>query len=450
MITDEKLKGTLDMLSPVIGTDTARGLWLRYLMAKTPEKKELIRRKISMLGESLLNLFEDKILLPPPPPEKTSGEIKIGKVTYNNKQLQDFSIEKNDLIRHVAVFGKTGSGKTNVAFHMVKQLMEQGIPFMIFDWKRNFRDLLKLPEFKGKIKFYTVGREILPFKFNPKIPPKNCDQEAYQKKLLEIIEWAYFLGHGAHDILMEIYDKGNFSEMLEWIKKQNRRGREMLWKDSSKRTLNAINFGAFGRMFNNPSPFNMKKLFKQNIVLELDGLSETDKCFFIGAILLWNSEFRRAQPEREILKHVFLIDEAHHIFRKKPETKQEDITDIIFREIREYGESIIILDQHAHKTSTQALGNTNTRIALQTDLDRDRKALAGCMLLKRDQEEWLGKLQIGEGIVKTGNTKNPFLIKIPKFKITKGTVTDYDLYREFNKSKQFKNPPTPEVNGQDR
>ena len=315
----------------------------------------------------MLNLYKDKILFPPPNPEKTKGEIKIGKVTYNNNQLQDFSIKKQDLIRHMAIFGKTGSGKTNVAFNIIKELMEQGIPFVAFDWKRNLRDLLKIPEFKGKIKFYTVGREILPFKFNPKIPPKNCDKEAYKKKLLEVVEWAYFLGHGAHDILMDLYETGNFDEMLQAIKKQNRRGREMLWKDSAKRTLNAINYGSFGRMLNSKNPHNLKKLFKQNVVLELDGLSETDKCFFIGAIMLWSSEYRRAQPEREILKHVFLIDEAHHIFRKKAETRPEDITDIMFREVREYGISLIILDQHAHKTSTQALGNTNVRIALQTD-----------------------------------------------------------------------------------
>ena len=103
----------------------------------------------------------------------------------------------------------------------------------------------------------------------------------------------------------------------------------------------------------------------------------------------------------------------------------------MFREIREYGEAIIILDQHPHKTSVQALGNTNIRIAMQTDLDKDRKALAGCMLLKRDQEEWLGRQQVGEAIVKTGNVETPFQIVIPKFDIEKGVISDYDLYRMF-------------------
>jgi hypothetical protein len=189
MIPDDKLKQTVHKLAPVIGAKKARALWLKYTIAKTHEKKEKLAQKIAALGESLLNLYEEKILLPPPGKEKTVGEIKLGTVTYNDKQLHDFSIRKHDLIRHIAVFGKTGSGKTNTAFHLIKGLLQENIPFIIFDWKRNFRDLLKLPEYKGKIRFYTVGREIVPFHFNPKIGPKNCDKEAYQKKLCEIIDY---------------------------------------------------------------------------------------------------------------------------------------------------------------------------------------------------------------------------------------------------------------------
>ncbi|HEB35149.1 MAG TPA: hypothetical protein ENI18_04835 [Candidatus Aminicenantes bacterium] len=50
---------------------------------------------------------------------------------------------------------------------------------------------------------------------------------------------------------------------------------------------------------------------------------------------------------------------------------------------------------------------------------------------KRDQEEWLGRQQVGEAIVKTGNVETPFQIVIPKFEIEKGVISDYDLYRMF-------------------
>lgn len=447
MAEEENIREVIHQLEPVVGPRTAKALWLRYLTVKDPEKKERFTQRIKIMGEAILNLYQDKLLLPPPDKEKVDGEIPLGRVAYNGDDLHNFNIKKDDLIRHVAVFGKTGSGKTNLAFHMIKGLLDQGVPFMIFDWKRNFRDLLKIPEYKGKIKFYTVGREVLPFHFNPKNGPKNTDKEAYQKKLCEIIEWAYFVGLGVHDVMMEAYDKGNFDQMREWLMKQNKRGREMLWWASGKRTLNSINFGGLGRMVNHPKPLNMKKLLKQNIVLELDGLNEADKCFVIGSILNWIQEFRRAQPEREVLKHCLIVEEAHHLFRRKPETKPEDITDIIFREIREYGESITILDQHPHKTSVQALGNANIRIVMQLDLERDRKAIAGCILMNNDQEEWLGRLQIGYAVAKNGETENPFMIKVPKFEIQKGVITDYALRREFKaKNKEPLETPPPQRN----
>jgi DNA helicase HerA-like ATPase len=337
-------------------------------------------------------------------------------------------------MRHVGIFGQTGSGKTNIAFQLIQTLTEQGIPFLVFDWKRNFRDLLLKPELKDKLRIYTAGRNVAPFHFNPKNAPPNSDAESYQKKLCEIIEWAYFLGQGAHDIIMETYDKGNFAEMRDYLMKQRKQGREMLWWASGKRTLNALNFGELGAMLNHPRPHNMAKLLKQSVILELDGLTEADKCFVAGSILNWIMEYRRSQQDREVLKHVLIIEEAHHLFRKKAETKPEDITDTIFREVREYGQALIILDQHPHRTSTQALGNSGTIVALKTTLAQDRKALSQSMLLQRFEEHYPGLLNPGAAIVKNPRIPRPFLINVPKYDIQKGTVTDQQLKQAMNRT----------------
>lgn len=441
MNPEENAKQQLKKLEPAIGIQACKALWLSLIASKDWQRKQAMLRRISVLAEASVGLYEDKTLLPPP--RLQGGEIKIGTVEYNGKPVQEFSITKQSLIRHASVFGKTGSGKTNLAFSLITQLAEQGIPFMVFDWKRNFRDMLRIPGMKDKLRIFTVGRDVSPFRFNPKSEPKNCDAEAYQKKLCEIIEWAYFLGLGAHDIIMEAYDKGDFRQMGEWLEKQHKRGREMLWWASGKRTLTSINWGGLGRMVNHPQPYNMKNLLKQGVVLELDGLTEADKSFVVGSIMNWVMEFRRAQQEREVLKHVIIVEEAHHVFRKKADTKPEDLTDTIFREIREYGEALIILDQHPHRTSTQALGNTDIRIAMQTELEKDRLALAGSMLLSREESECLARLTPGLAIAKTGNTERPFLVRIPKFEISKGCVTDYELHRAFHR-KLPHTPPTPE------
>ena len=50
-----------------------------------------------------------------------------------------------------------------------RQLLEHGKPVLVFDWKRNYRDLLTLPGFQD-VEIYTVGRDVAPFYYNPLIP----------------------------------------------------------------------------------------------------------------------------------------------------------------------------------------------------------------------------------------------------------------------------------------
>lgn len=93
----------------------------------------------------------------------------MGEVYYGLSPLHGFGLREGEWIQHVGIFGRTGSGKTNVGFLLVQDLIKEGKPFLIFDWKRNYRDILDL--FDGVLLF-TVGRDISPFHFNPLVPPE--------------------------------------------------------------------------------------------------------------------------------------------------------------------------------------------------------------------------------------------------------------------------------------
>ena len=68
------------------------------------------------------------------------------------------------------IAGMTGTGKTNLAFRILVELRKKKKPFMVFDWKKNYRDLLQLADMRDVL-VYTVGKKIVPFRFNPLIPP---------------------------------------------------------------------------------------------------------------------------------------------------------------------------------------------------------------------------------------------------------------------------------------
>ena len=76
---------------------------------------------------------------------------------------------------------------------------------MIFDWKKNYRDLLQLPEFKD-LKVFTVGRKISPFQLNPLIPPPGTEPGHWLVSLIDVMKHAFFLGEGVEYLLREAID----------------------------------------------------------------------------------------------------------------------------------------------------------------------------------------------------------------------------------------------------
>ena len=68
-----------------------------------------------------------------------------------------------------------------------------------------------------------------------------------------------------------------------------------------------------------------------------------------------------ADKRRETFKHAIIIEEApHHILsgERRVLFGGQFFMEITFRETREFGESLIILDQHPSQISLPALGNT--------------------------------------------------------------------------------------------
>jgi len=98
--------------------------------------------------------------------------------------------------------------------------------------------------------------------------------------------------------------------------------------------------------------------------------------------------------------------------------------DIIFREIHEFGLSLILLDQHPSKISLYALGNTYCTICMNLKTRTDINAVAQCLLLDKEKDI-LGSLEVGQAVVKLqGRIAHPFQVSIPEFIIKKGRITD--------------------------
>jgi len=428
-------------LKPIIGV-RADQYWLAYL-AEDYRGKQDIEIAIRLLAARLLgsNVEQPEVHLSAPPASVAAGIYPIGRVFYTNQELHTFGLRTDELIQHTAIFGRSGAGKTNTVFVILEDFLNQSQPFLIFDWKRNYRDLLAVRN--DEILVYTVGRQTVPFVFNPLIPPLGTDAAVWLKKLIEIIAHSYYLGEGVMFLLQEaihaayreygVY-KGRpkqyptFNDVRRWLEEHPVKGRKALWMDSAMRGIKSICFGHMGHVVNTGVQPNLGGMLEKNVILELDGLTNADKTLITESMLLWIHHHRLAQPDREIFKHALIVEEAHHILRKQSGHGAEAITETILREIRELGEGIVIIDQHPSMISIPALGNTYTTITMNLKHQSDVSAIAAAMLMDEDERDILGRLPIGSAVVKLqGRWPRPFQVRIPHRAIPKGAVDDCTL-----------------------
>jgi hypothetical protein len=426
-------------LKPVIGT-RADAYWLAYLSEDWKGKQE-IETALQLLTAQLLgsDVENPEVHLSAPGPNIASGPYVLGNVVYANKPLHPFGLREDEVIQHVAIFGRSGAGKTNTMFQVVENFLNHKKPFLIFDWKRNYRDLLAVRN--EEILAYTVGRDIAPFVFNPLIPPEGTDATVWLKKLIEIIAHSYYLGEGCMYILMEaihaVYVEfgvyrcqperyPTFNDVLKWLRDHPVKGRQALWMDSTMRGVKSMCFGHMGHAVNTSVQPNLAALLEKNVILELDGLTNADMTLITQALLLWIHHYRLGQPNRETSKSAIVIEEAHHILRKQTGGHGgESITETILREIRELGTAILLADQHPSLISLPALGNTYTTITMNLKHASDVSAIAAAMLLQDEEKEVLGVLPVGSAVVKLqGRWPRAFRVQIPYKAIQKGTVTD--------------------------
>ncbi len=70
--------------------------------------------------------------------ESGSEGILLGPVKSAGREYHDFRLQVDDLKRHVSVLGMTGSGKSNTAQSIVRQVAELGLPTLVLDWHNEY------------------------------------------------------------------------------------------------------------------------------------------------------------------------------------------------------------------------------------------------------------------------------------------------------------------------
>lgn len=408
------------------------GHWRRLHDLADADTRSLLERHIISVAHRLLGDFRTMPLLSLPAKGKARGSIKLGTVLYE-KEKWPLGISEPELLQNLAIFGRSGAGKTNAAFLILGQLIDRKIPFLFLDWKRTGRHLL--PMLKSRVHVYTPGRSLSPFPFNPFIVPPGVEARVHLHQVVDVLADAYTLGDGARSLIQKALSRAyerttapTADDLLGEIVKMPDRERVRGWKITAIRALESLTFAYLTGRDAESQHELAEQLLHQNTIVELDGLSANARKFLVPLLCLWLYSVRLADSKRETLQYVIFVEEAHHLIYGQPRKARESLMEMLFRQCRELGVAMIVIDQHPHLISTAALGNTYTTICLNLKDPKDLNKAADLSLVEAGARRLFSQLPVGQAVVKLQDRwTEPVLIRMPQVDIEKGSVTDDDV-----------------------
>jgi hypothetical protein len=438
------------LLEPLIPGQMRR--WLKVHAWSDAETRALIEQQVRLTADRLFGDANGRVLLSLPPKHVIRGTYALGPVQYDRPRWPA-GLSTAEVLQGIAVFGRSGAGKTNAIFHLLLQLHDRRVPFLFLDWKRTGRHLL--PWLDGRVALYTPGRSVSPFPFNPFAPPPGVEPQAYAGLVVDQLAIAYTLGDGAVALLQRAlrscYDRHGGECTLDQLlaeleilgEGRGMHARAKGWHTSALRALRSLQFARTGHeassLASSPTAASpgldggvhgafARSLLQQSSVVELDALPQGAKRFLIPLLCLWVYHARLGMPDRERLRFVIVVEEAHHVLHAHPRGTHETVMEMILRQCREIGLGVIIVDQHPHLISSAALGNAYTTLCFNLK-DPSDVARAAAATLVEDRRVF-GLLPVGHAVVKMQDRwRRPFVVRFPDLDIAKGSVNDEAIAR---------------------
>lgn len=358
------------------------------------------------------------------------------------------------LTRHSLITGFTGAGKTNTVLYLLDQLWRQHkIPFLVVEAaKKEYRGLLQQPGFE-KLLVFTLGDESTsPFRLNPFELLPGVRLEAHLGRLQACFDAALPQFGVLPSIVAEsmelvyrdkgwqLIDRGGafperlFPTMRDMFAKVIQVAESRGYAGETHQNIRAavagrigsLLRGSRGRMFDCQRSLPPDLLMTRPVILELNDLNQDDKALTMMFLLTLLREYRELHRAKT-LQHVTVIEEAHNVMENVQSVGASEIAadtrakaveafSSMLSEVRAYGEGLIISDQSPDKLAPDAVRNTNLQIAHQLRHRVDRQAIAAAMIMTEAQQEFLGKLRVGEAAVfQTGYDRATFM-RVPNYK----------------------------------
>ncbi len=385
--------------------------------------------------------------------ENEKRSIELGVVSHFGKETDtQVELDLESLSMHTFITGSTGSGKSNIVYQILSELLKNNVRFLVIEpAKGEYKNVFggrKDVSVYGTNPLLTDLLRINPFSF-----PKEVHIYEHLDRLVEIFNvcWPMYAAMPAilKDAIERSYIKAgwdlrksknkynerlfpNFIDVLQQIDEvmdmsQYSSDNKGDYKGALSTRLRSLTNGINGLVFTSDE-IPAKELFDKNVIIDLSrvGSSET-KSLIMGLLVMKLQEHRIATCDgmNVSLNHVTVLEEAHNLLKRTSTAQSAEGSNLLGKsvemlanaiaEMRTYGEGFIIADQAPGLLDMTVIRNTNTKIIMRLPEYSDRELVGRAAGLKDDQIVELSKLNKGVAAIYQNDWIESVLCKVNKY-----------------------------------
>lgn len=396
-----------------------------------------------------------------------NNTINLGRIFHmNHEERTRIKLSSKSLTSHAFITGSTGAGKSNAVYQILDEVSNEGVKFLVIEpTKGEYKNVFGSRE---DVNVYGTNprlNELL--RINPFSFPREIHVLEHIDRIVEIFNVCWPMYAAMPAVLKDAIEKSyedcgwNLTESINRYDDNyyprfvdiERNVKTIIdaseydtenkgaYKGSLLTRLHSLTNGLNGMIFCDDE-ISCKMLFENNTIVDLSrvGSSET-KSLIMGILVLKLQEHRMSSAEgmNSNLKHVTVLEEAHHILKRTSAEQNQEGANLLGKsvemianaiaEMRTYGEGFIIADQSPGLLDMAAIRNTNTKIIMRLPDKGDRELVGYAANLDDDQIKELAKLPCGVAAVYQNEWVQPVLCKV---KLYDAESVDYSYMPEHN------------------
>jgi len=330
------------------------------------------------------------------------GKIKIGTLLENSDI--EVLLKDEHLLRHIAVFGSTGSGKSTTAAVIAAQASMNGYTVFVIDWHGEYFELLKN---LNNVVYTNPVKGSIPSALDLTKLIRD-DTLAFIEILESALELTPAQAHILEDAVNYVKDKfttGYLVDILVDIVQSS--SASARWYSESREALLR----------------KLKPLTSQYLRIRWDqcktveAAPNTIMVFDISSIpntrvrktlaaLLVRSITLKSQYNELPKPILIIVDEAHNIFDSKSPLS------VLVAEVRKWHIGFVIVTQSPSMVASVVVKNTNTKIVHLLKSSQDVDSVLATIPNRRNLAQILSSLRPGEALLSLPELPLPLLVRI--------------------------------------